>query len=509
MIKILAPLLATTLCLTNLHANILTEHTLQDSALVPNISEKTTSHNHQNNIHTHALKNLSALELVLQQISHKITAGLFSPENRAHSKEWLAQFAKTLQLLRALSTEEMDNGNENQALEILISGIDTAITCLTIAIESNCTRLGEPTTILFSSRAHSDTTPDEITSLLTLHETTIQELNKKSRDLGKTWYNKAYSSFMNTASYYDLGKKARIAGVMSAVAAATLYITTCVLMKDIEKKSQEPGIRGKIAAGTHWLNKAIKSYHSNSVNNYNTFASIGALWALWKAIQEANNQFGITQNISSALSSAHTFLIGGEDQELVAAKSEAIVFEGMTLDDKLFEGFTHIQPLKEIVEDIQDFEKNSSLGLKMDKAILLIGSSGSGKTFSIKAFCGSLNKLKMEQGKTERVSYIETTPEALLQKESLKEVIDRAKASAPCVIFCDEVHQTLLQNGTNPIGLNTFLTEFDKLNNTNDPHHFVCFIGATNRPIHLILHYLIVAASWSVLNQTLNNAKTC
>ncbi|KAI0432881.1 putative AAA family ATPase/60S ribosome export protein Rix7 [Xylaria sp. FL1042] len=131
-----------------------------------------------------------------------------------------------------------------------------------------------------------------------------------------------------------------------------------------------------------------------------------------------------------------------------------------------------------IVEPIHHPEKFKALGIDGPSGVLLWGPPGCGKTLLAKAVANE-----------SKANFISVKGPELLNKyvgeseRSVRQVFSRARASAPCVVFFDELDALVPRrdaNGTDSSArvVNQLLTELDGMNNRSG----VYVIGATNRP---------------------------
>jgi ribosome biogenesis ATPase len=131
-----------------------------------------------------------------------------------------------------------------------------------------------------------------------------------------------------------------------------------------------------------------------------------------------------------------------------------------------------------IVEPIHHPEKFRALGIDGPSGVLLWGPPGCGKTLLAKAVANE-----------SKANFISVKGPELLNKyvgeseRSVRQVFSRARASAPCIVFFDELDALVPRrdaSGTDSSArvVNMLLTELDGMNNRSG----VYVIGATNRP---------------------------
>jgi transitional endoplasmic reticulum ATPase len=129
------------------------------------------------------------------------------------------------------------------------------------------------------------------------------------------------------------------------------------------------------------------------------------------------------------------------------------------------------------VEHAQKFEK---LGILPSKGVLLYGPPGCGKTLLAKAIANEC-----------KVNFISIKGPELLtmwfgeSEANVREVFEKARQSAPCILFIDELDSIAVQRGSSYAAggaadrvINQILTEMSGMN----ANKTVFVIGATNRP---------------------------
>ena len=133
-----------------------------------------------------------------------------------------------------------------------------------------------------------------------------------------------------------------------------------------------------------------------------------------------------------------------------------------------------------IVEPIKRPEMYEDLGLSVPAGVLLFGPPGCGKTLVAKAIANQSH-----------ANFISVKGPELLDKyvgeseRAVRQVFTRARASAPCVVFFDELDALAPRRGSSGGGsgvservVNQLLTELDGLDSRRD----VYVVAATNRP---------------------------
>ena len=175
---------------------------------------------------------------------------------------------------------------------------------------------------------------------------------------------------------------------------------------------------------------------------------------------------------------------GGIGLGMGVGKSNARVYEkgktGITFADVA--GVDEAkQELQEVVDFLQNGEKYRKIGAKIPKGVLLVGSPGTGKTLLAKAVAGEAGVPFLSMSGSEFVElYVG------VGASRVRDLFDKAKRQAPCIIFIDELDAIGKSRGSNPNGgndereqtLNQLLTEMDGF----DGNEGVILIAATNRP---------------------------
>jgi len=139
------------------------------------------------------------------------------------------------------------------------------------------------------------------------------------------------------------------------------------------------------------------------------------------------------------------------------------------------------EELGEIVEFLKNPKKFSDLGAKIPKGVLLMGPPGTGKTLLTRAVAGEADVPFFYISGSEFVEMF-----VGVGASRVRDLFSKAKKSAPCIIFIDEIDAVGRQRGSGLGGshdereqtLNQILTEMDGF----EPNTGVIIIAATNRP---------------------------
>jgi cell division protease FtsH len=140
------------------------------------------------------------------------------------------------------------------------------------------------------------------------------------------------------------------------------------------------------------------------------------------------------------------------------------------------------QELQEVVDFLSNGEKYRKIGAKIPKGVLLVGPPGTGKTLLAKAIAGEAGVPFLSMSGSEFVElYVG------VGASRVRDLFNRAKRQAPCIIFIDELDAIgKTRGGGVPNGgndereqtLNQLLTEMDGF----DGNEGVIVVAATNRP---------------------------
>ncbi len=139
------------------------------------------------------------------------------------------------------------------------------------------------------------------------------------------------------------------------------------------------------------------------------------------------------------------------------------------------------EELSEIVEFLKNPKKFADLGAKIPKGVLLMGPPGTGKTLLARAVAGEAEVPFFYISGSEFVEMF-----VGVGASRVRDLFSKAKKSAPCIIFIDEIDAVGRQRGSGLGGshdereqtLNQILTEMDGF----EPNLGVIVIAATNRP---------------------------
>jgi len=137
--------------------------------------------------------------------------------------------------------------------------------------------------------------------------------------------------------------------------------------------------------------------------------------------------------------------------------------------------------LAEVVEFLRSPKKFSEVGARTPRGVLLLGSPGTGKTLLARAVAGEASVPFFSISGSEFVEMF-----VGVGASRVRDLFQKAKKSAPCIVFIDEIDAVGRRRGAGLGGshdereqtLNQILVEMDGF----DPNTNVIVIAATNRP---------------------------
>ena len=140
-----------------------------------------------------------------------------------------------------------------------------------------------------------------------------------------------------------------------------------------------------------------------------------------------------------------------------------------------------VEELREVVDFLKDPSKYNRIGARMPKGILLVGPPGTGKTLLARAVAGEANVPFFHISGSDFVELFVGVGAA-----RVRDLFNQAKASAPCIVFIDEIDAVGRHRGAGLGGghdereqtLNQLLVEMDGF----DSKEGIVVMAATNRP---------------------------
>lgn len=177
--------------------------------------------------------------------------------------------------------------------------------------------------------------------------------------------------------------------------------------------------------------------------------------------------------------------MGGGGQIFNIGKSKANLYDKDTKVNVTFNDVAGLDEAKEEVMEVVDFLKNpkkyTSLGGKIPKGVLLVGSPGTGKTLLAKAMAGEAQVPFFSISGSDFVEMF-----VGVGASRVRDLFKQAREKAPCIVFIDEIDAIGRARGKNMIQsnderentLNQLLVEMDGFGTDKG----VIILAATNRP---------------------------
>lgn len=166
-------------------------------------------------------------------------------------------------------------------------------------------------------------------------------------------------------------------------------------------------------------------------------------------------------------------------------KSKARVYSKNSKKKTTFKDVAGMDESKEELVEVVDFLKNpkkyTKIGAKIPRGVILAGAPGTGKTLLARAVAGEANVPFFSISGSEFVEMF-----VGVGASRVRDLFQKAKQNAPCIIFIDEIDAVGRQRGFGMGGghdereqtLNQILTEMDGFENETN----VIVMAATNRP---------------------------
>jgi len=166
-------------------------------------------------------------------------------------------------------------------------------------------------------------------------------------------------------------------------------------------------------------------------------------------------------------------------------KSQARVYDKNMKKKTTFDDVAGMDEAKEDLVEIVDFlkhpKKYTKMGAKIPRGVVLVGNPGTGKTLLARAVAGEADVPFFSISGSEFVEMF-----VGVGASRVRDLFQKAKNNAPCIIFIDEIDAVGRQRGFGMGGghdereqtLNQILTEMDGFENETN----VIVMAATNRP---------------------------
>ncbi len=166
---------------------------------------------------------------------------------------------------------------------------------------------------------------------------------------------------------------------------------------------------------------------------------------------------------------------GQSKAKLVRPESTEVTFADVAGIDEVKE------EVEEIVDYLKDPKRFGKLGAEVPRGVLLVGAPGTGKTLLAKAIAGEAKVPFFSISGSDFVEMFVGVGAA-----RVRDMFEKAKSSAPCIVFIDEIDAVGRKRGAGLGGghdereqtLNQLLAEMDGF----QPNRGIILLAATNRP---------------------------
>ncbi len=166
---------------------------------------------------------------------------------------------------------------------------------------------------------------------------------------------------------------------------------------------------------------------------------------------------------------------GQSKAKLVRPESTEVTFADVAGIDEVKE------EVEEIVDYLKDPKRFGKLGAEVPRGVLLVGAPGTGKTLLAKAIAGEAKVPFFSISGSDFVEMFVGVGAA-----RVRDMFEKAKTSAPCIVFIDEIDAVGRKRGAGLGGghdereqtLNQLLAEMDGF----QPNRGIILLAATNRP---------------------------
>lgn len=212
------------------------------------------------------------------------------------------------------------------------------------------------------------------------------------------------------------------------------------------------------------------------LHNHMAVATIAFPYVAPMLKEEAESAYGW---MSKKVVEMHNRLKGGiYSQEAYASstKNEPKI----TFDDLIGLDYAKNE-LSMILRYIEDPERWTRTGLKVERGYLLTGPTRTGKSYIAEALAGEIRKILKKQNRNPEEFGFYPITASMIKGNSLGTLLEYAKREAPCVLFIDEIDLLRLQRTTDSDLLADFLTSLSGVM-SGDNKKPVFLLAATNKP---------------------------
>ena len=247
-----------------------------------------------------------------------------------------------------------------------------------------------------------------------------------------------------------------------------------VKMKDskLEKEVSIPSLdsfmtysQDYLKTGAFSLEEEKESIWITALGFITPFGLLAIFLVFWFIMMSGNNQNG-TKSMTFGKSKARMINAGEKNR---------VTFDDVAGVDE------EKEELQEIVEFLKNPKKFTDMGARIPKGVLLVGQPGTGKTLLAKAVAGEAGVPFYIISGSDFVEMF-----VGVGASRVRDLFEKAKKNAPCIIFIDEIDAVGRQRGAGLGGghdereqtLNQLLVEMDGFSDNEG----VIILAATNRP---------------------------
>ena len=327
----------------------------------------------------------------------------------------------------------------------------------------------------------------------------LKKLKAAAEVVGLRWYNRAYRTFdkcvIAPTDKYALHKWAIGSAGLGSFALLALWhldgtkkdnraVTFLNRVKN-EFGDWFLGTRPESYNDIHWEGQGLigstESYLRQTITS-GYAPLVGGLMAYnWSTIKGLWSH-KMRPWMSKKITTLHNTLKGGAYLKRAAQiekRHEDVTFDDIVGADEVKETF------QEVIHFIKDPEYYTRRGLEPPKGILLVGSSRTGKSYSVNALATGIKKTLKSLNRSDEFKYISISAADIAEAGGVEELMRLVRHAARCILFIDEIDLLDLQRkGYNPM-LMAFLTNMSGALKNKDPKKQVILIGATTNPENL------------------------
>jgi cell division protease FtsH len=285
--------------------------------------------------------------------------------------------------------------------------------------------------------------------------------------LGQLWYGSTHVAPIPYSRFLEFQQKGRVSDLVVGSDQITGRIVapeegqperfrTVRVDPELADRLAKDGLEFTGAVENTWLSRALA-----------WVLPMGFMLVIWMFMQR---RFGQAGGLGGLMS------VGKSKAKIYAEEDVKVSFEDVAGVDEAKE------ELKEVIGFLREPGRYGRLGARLPKGILLVGPPGTGKTLLARAVAGEAGVPFFSISGSEFVEMFVGVGAA-----RVRDLFERARGRAPCIIFIDELDAMGRARGMGPMAgghdekeqtLNQLLSELDGF----DPSQGVVLLAATNRP---------------------------